>query len=93
MASPSGRYVIVLNGEIYNHLELRRELEVLAPHPLPKEAKEQCGWRGHSDTETLLAAFEAWGIEATLKKCVGMFALALWDRVTRSLTLARDRMT
>ncbi|TBR10386.1 MAG: asparagine synthase (glutamine-hydrolyzing) [Rugosibacter sp.] len=92
MVSPSGRYVIVLNGEIYNHLELRRELEVLAPHPLPKGAREQCGWRGHSDTETLLAAFEAWGIEATLKKCVGMFALALWDRETRSLTLARDRM-
>ena len=92
MASPTGRYVIVFNGEIYNHLELRRKLEALAPHPLPKGTKEQYGWRGHSDTETLLAAFEAWGIEATLKKCVGMFALALWDRETRSLTLARDRM-
>lgn len=79
MASPGGRYVIVFNGEIYNHLELRAGLPSIA-------------WRGYSDTETLLAAFEAWGIEATLKKCVGMFALALWDRETRSLTLARDRM-
>ncbi|MDO9271443.1 MAG: asparagine synthase (glutamine-hydrolyzing) [Rugosibacter sp.] len=79
MASNGGRYVIVFNGEIYNHLELREALTGMA-------------WRGHSDTETLLAAFEAWGIEATLKKCVGMFALALWDRETRSLTLARDRM-
>jgi len=79
MASNGGRYVIVFNGEIYNHLELREALAGIA-------------WRGHSDTETLLAAFEAWGIELTLKKCVGMFALALWDRETRSLTLARDRM-
>lgn len=79
MASNGGRYVIVFNGEIYNHLELREALAGMA-------------WRGHSDTETLLAAFEAWGIEATLKKCVGMFALALWDCETRSLTLARDRM-
>ncbi len=79
MSSNGGRYVIVFNGEIYNHLELREALAGMA-------------WRGHSDTETLLAAFEAWGIEATLKKCVGMFALALWDRETRSLTLARDRM-
>lgn len=79
MASPSGRYVIVFNGEIYNHLDLRAALSSIT-------------WHGHSDTETLLAAFEAWGIEATLKKCVGMFALALWDRETRTLTLARDRM-
>ena len=49
-------------------------------------------WRGHSDTETLLAGFEAWGIEATLKKTVGMFAIALWDRSERVLTLARDRI-
>lgn len=79
MASPGGRYVIVFNGEIYNHLELREALSGIA-------------WRGHSDTETLLAAFEAWGIEATLKKCVGMFALALWNREMRTLTLARDRL-
>lgn len=79
MVSNGGRYVIVFNGEIYNHLELHEALMSIV-------------WRGHSDTETLLAAFEAWGIEATLKKCVGMFALALWDREIRTLTLARDRM-
>lgn len=79
MFSSSGRYVIVFNGEIYNHLELRQGLENME-------------WRGHSDTETLLAGFEAWGIEATLKKSVGMFAVALWDRAERILILARDRM-
>ncbi|WP_284155332.1 asparagine synthase-related protein [Sulfuricystis multivorans] len=60
------------------------------PTPLP--AGEGGAWRGHSDTETLLAYFEAWGVEETLKRAVGMFALALWDRETRTLTLARDRM-
>ncbi len=79
MVSLSGRYVIVFNGEIYNHLELRQELNVTA-------------WRGHSDTETLLAGFEAWGIEVTLKKTVGMFAIALWDRKEKILMLARDRI-
>ncbi len=79
MVSVSGRYVIVFNGEIYNHLDLRQELGDFK-------------WRGHSDTETLLAGFEAWGIEATLKKAVGMFAVALWDREERTLTLARDRI-
>ncbi len=79
MYSPSGRYVIVFNGEIYNHLALRRQL---ASQP----------WRGHSDTETLLAGFDAWGIEGTLLRAVGMFALAVWDRASRVLTLARDRM-
>ncbi len=83
MMSLSGRYAIAFNGEIYNHLQLRHELgeKKCAPH-----------WRGHSDTETLLAGFEIWGIEATLKKTVGMFALALWDREERVLTLARDRI-
>ena len=79
MESASGRYVIVFNGEIYNHLELREQLTNLS-------------WRGHSDTETLLAAFETWGIEKALQATVGMFALALWDRVERRLVLARDRI-
>lgn len=78
MVSASGRYVTVYNGEIYNHLELRERLS--GP------------WRGHSDTETLLAAIEAWGLEKALKECAGMFALALWDRREGSLTLARDRL-
>ncbi len=93
MVSGSGRYVIAYNGEIYNHLELRAELgrRPSPPTLLPK-GEGGVRWRGHSDTETLLAAFEAWGIEATLKKAVGMFALALWDREARTLTLARDRM-
>lgn len=79
MASATGRYEIVFNGEIYNHLELRKDLGGNA-------------WRGHSDTETLLAAFERWGVEGALQKSVGMFALALWDRQARTLTLARDRL-
>ncbi|MDP1864016.1 MAG: asparagine synthase (glutamine-hydrolyzing) [Thiobacillus sp.] len=90
MVSPSGRYVIVFNGEIYNHLELRAMLERLS---LPQQrGGDNGGWRGHSDTETLLASLEAWGVEDTLMKSVGMFALALWDRETRMLTLARDRL-
>jgi asparagine synthase (glutamine-hydrolysing) len=83
MVSASDRYVVVFNGEIYNHPELRRELELSGP---PQ------AWRGHSDTETLLAAFDRWGIDAALEKAVGMFAFALWDREQRILTLARDRL-
>ncbi len=83
MLSTNGRFVIMFNGEIYNHLDLRLELQ--------RELGEQ-PWRGHSDTETLLAACEAWGFDATLRKAVGMFAIALWDRRERTLTLARDRM-
>ncbi len=90
MISSSGRYVIAFNGEIYNHMELRRELENISPNP-PLLRREMV-WRGHSDTESLLAGFEAWGIETTLKKTVGMFAIALWDREEKVLTLARDRM-
>jgi asparagine synthase (glutamine-hydrolysing) len=93
MVSASGRYVIAFNGEIYNHLDLRRELEQILPSPhLTKWGKVIPLWRGHSDTETLLAGIEAWGIKATLKKTVGMFAIALWDREERVLTLARDRI-
>jgi len=91
MVSLSGRYVIAFNGEIYNHLELRRELGQISPSP-PFSKGVILEWRGHSDTETLLAGFETWGIEATLRKTVGMFAIALWDREERVLTLARDRM-
>lgn len=132
MVSASERFVITFNGEIYNHLDLRRELE-RASKPLtqnsPLEPRDEhdnkaratiggtsksvishqiddrggvssnadgCAnivtWRGQSDTETLLSAIEAWGLEATLKKSIGMFALALWDRQTCKLTLARDRI-
>ncbi len=83
MQSDCGRYVIAFNGEIYNHLVLRSRLEAQGNAP---------NWRGHADTETLLAALVAWGIEPTLKATVGMFAFALWDRNDRVLTLARDRM-
>lgn len=83
MVSPSGRWVIAFNGEIYNHVALRRELEQNGSAPV---------WRGHSDTETLLAAIEAWGVDRTLRYSVGMFAMALWDRTERSLWLARDRI-
>jgi asparagine synthase (glutamine-hydrolysing) len=83
MSSASGRYVIVFNGEIYNHLKLRGELE---------QSGQVLNWRGHSDTETLLASFHAWGIEATLRKSVGMFAFAVWDKQTHTLMLARDRL-
>jgi asparagine synthase (glutamine-hydrolysing) len=79
MLSADGRYVIVYNGEIYNHNELRAAL--------PPQA-----WRGHSDTETLLAAIVTWGLEGALRRLVGMFAIALWDRQDRKLFLARDRM-
>ena len=79
MASANGRYLIAFNGEVYNHLVLRQSLVDVS-------------WRGHSDTETLLAGIVAWGIEATLVKSIGMFAIALWDRQTQTLTLARDRI-
>src|SRR2546428_224163 len=79
MMSASGRFVLVFNGEIYNYRQLRAEL---GEHL----------WHGHSDTEVLLAGVERWGLVATLKKSTGMFAFALWDRRSRELTLARDRM-
>jgi asparagine synthase (glutamine-hydrolysing) len=89
MTSGSGRYVLAFNGEIYNHLTLRVELGM---DPRLRGVGGGGVWRGHSDTETLLAGFDAWGIEATVNKCIGMFAFAVWDKHTRSLTLARDRL-
>lgn len=90
MVSHTGRFVLAFNGEVYNHLALRAELQSSAVWPSLLTHDRQA-WRGHSDTETLLAGFEAWGVEETLRKCVGMFALALWCTQTHTLTLARDR--
>lgn len=80
--SRCGRYVLAYNGEVYNHAELRRSLEEAGP----------VAWQGHSDTETLVEAIARWGLTAALQRASGMFALALWDRDTRQLSLARDRM-
>lgn len=82
MISPSGRYVIVFNGEIYNHQDLRGELE---------ERDGGMNWRGQSDTETLLACFDSVGIVPTIERAIGMFAFGAWDRQLRVLTLGRDR--
>lgn len=83
MRSADGRYVATYNGEIYNYEALRAALE--------KEGRAP-PWRGHSDTEVLLAAISAWGFESTLERLTGMFALAVWDRAERTLLLARDRL-
>ncbi len=82
MHTDCGRFNIVFNGEIYNHLELRTELNKITP----------IAWKGHSDTETLIQSIKLFGINETLKKLVGMFAIALWDNHTQTLTLARDRL-
>ena len=82
MHSDCGRFTVTFNGEIYNHLDIRAELEAAGVAP---------NWRGHSDTETLLCAVRHWGIEAALQRLAGMFALALWDAKEQTLTLARDR--
>jgi len=84
MLSMSGRYVIVFNGEIYNFHELKKELEGANDTP-PR-------FRGHSDTEVLLACFDSWNVERTLSRANGMFAFALWDRQKRRLYLGRDRL-
>lgn len=79
MLSENGRYVIVFNGEIYNHSSLRAELETI-------------NWRGYSDTEVILGAISEWGLEVALTKFIGMFAIALWDNKDKRLHLIRDRM-
>lgn len=81
MISASGRYVLSYNGEIYNFRNLRRRLE-----------ERGQAFRGHSDTEVLLACIDAWGLEETLRRVQGMFAFALWDCRERRLILARDRV-
>jgi asparagine synthase (glutamine-hydrolysing) len=83
MHSHCGRYVIVFNGEIYNHKELRKELE---------QSGCRIDWRGHSDTETLITCLAEWGLEKTLSKLNGIFAFAIWDKKEQSLSLARDGM-
>ena len=80
MLSACGRYVITFNGEIYNYIDLRRDLEAAGE-----------GFRGHSDTEVMLAGIARWGLPDTLRKCNGMFAGAVWDRRLRTLSLFRDR--
>ena len=82
MTSPCGRFNIVFNGEIYNHLQLREDLN---------KSEYNQKWHGHSDTETLVSAFSAWGVEKTLHRLVGMFAIAVWDFKEKRLSLIRDR--
>ena len=79
MRSDCGRFAVTFNGEIYNHLDIRAELDAAGAAP---------NWRGHSDTETLLAAVKQWGVAATLPRIIGMFAFALWDAEARTLTLS-----
>lgn len=83
MMSHNGRYVICLNGEIYNHIDLRNQLE--------QNKDIKITWKGSSDTETLINCIEYWGVKQTLENVNGMFALALWDNETNQLTIARDK--
>ena len=82
MQGECGRFVVTFNGEIYNHLDIRRELESLGHMP---------NWRGHSDTETLLHAVKHFGLSGALQRFIGMFSFALWDGRDRTLSLCRDR--
>jgi len=81
MASADGRYIIVFNGEVYSFQEIRKDLEARGVQ-----------FRGHSDTEVILESIGVFGLDATLKRMIGMFAIALWDRKERTLTLLRDRL-
>jgi asparagine synthase (glutamine-hydrolysing) len=81
MVSSCGRYVLSYNGEVYNALELRAEL-IAAGRP----------FRGHSDTEVMVEGFAVWGVRSTVERLIGMFAFAVWDRKTLTLTLTRDRL-
>ncbi len=83
MQSNSGQLILTYNGEIYNHIDIRKDLDNI---------KSNIKWRGNSDTETLLEAIDFWGIEKTLQKIDGMFAFGLWNQKTRSLIIARDRI-
>lgn len=83
MHSECDRYVIIFNGEVYNHHQIRAELA---------QEKVSIRWRGTSDTEVMLASIAHWGVETAVQKFNGMFAFALWDKTQRTLTLARDRM-
>jgi len=83
MQSNSGRFILTYNGEFYNHLDVRKELE---------KSSSNIKWRGNSDTETLLEAIDFWGIKVSLEKIDGMFAFGVWDQKKRCLTLARDRI-
>ncbi|MDB4822115.1 asparagine synthase (glutamine-hydrolyzing) [Candidatus Pseudothioglobus singularis] len=82
MTSENGRYTVVFNGEIYNHQTIRKEIDKIS---------NGFNWRGKSDTETLITAIQIWGFQDTLKKLNGMFAMAVWDRNSRSIFLGRDR--